>query len=114
MTGGMLVFQVLVSLGFVLLLFWAAAKFAGKSGMGGNIPGKLTVRARIGLSRSASVVIVRQGDKDLLLGVTDQNVTLLKETPAEDDPDDLSEQQTSLKDTAGSILEKLRERTARP
>ena len=42
------------------------------------------VAARLGVGRNAALVVVRVGERCLLLGVTEQNVTLLKEWEGEE------------------------------
>ena len=70
--------RIFFSLGVVLLLMWGLAKVARRplSGRGG---GALAVLARQSLSRNASVAVVRVGERAYVLGVTDQNVSLLAE-----------------------------------
>jgi len=74
--------RIFFSLAVVLLLMWGLAKVARRplSGRGG---GALSVLARQALTRGASVAVVRVGERAYVIGVTDQNVTLL----AEADPD---------------------------
>ena len=42
------------------------------------------VAARLGVGRNAALVVVRVGERCLLLGVTEQNITLLKEWEGEE------------------------------
>jgi len=74
--------RIFFSLAVVLLLMWGLAKVARRplSGRGG---GAVSVLARAPLTRGASVAVVRVAERAYVLGVTDQNVTLL----AEADPD---------------------------
>jgi flagellar protein FliO/FliZ len=74
--------RIFFSLAVVLLLMWGLARVARRplSGRGG---GALAVLARQPLTRGASVAVVRVGERAFVVGVTDQNVTLL----AEADPD---------------------------
>ncbi len=74
--------RIFFSLLVVLLLMWALAKVARRplAGRGGAA---LSVLARQPLSRGAAVAVVRVGERAYVVGVTDQNVTLL----AEADPD---------------------------
>jgi flagellar protein FliO/FliZ len=74
-----LVLRVGLSLLLVLGLMWGAARlvrrpFARRGG------GVLTVLARQQLSRGSAVAVLRVHDRALVLGVTDQQVTLLGET----------------------------------
>jgi flagellar protein FliO/FliZ len=112
----------------VLGLMWAAARvLRGKYGDRGA--GTLEVLARQQVGRSATVTVVRVGDRALVLGVTEQGVTLLGDpitdlgpfAPAVPSPDE-----KSLPLKAGSLdgsllspgtwrapLDALRERTVR-
>jgi flagellar protein FliO/FliZ len=74
--------RIFFSLAVVLLLMWGLARVARRplSGRGG---GALAVLARQPLTRGAAVAVVRVGERAYVVGVTDQNVTLL----AEADPD---------------------------
>jgi flagellar protein FliO/FliZ len=74
-----LVLRVGLSLLLVLGLMWGAARlvrrpFARRGG------GVLAVLARQQLSRGSAVTVLRVHDRALVLGVTDQQVTLLAET----------------------------------
>jgi flagellar protein FliO/FliZ len=74
-----LVLRVGLSLLVVLGLMWGAARlvrrpFARRGG------GVLAVLARQQLSRGSAVTVLRVHDRALVLGVTDQQVTLLAET----------------------------------
>jgi flagellar protein FliO/FliZ len=72
--------RIVFSLVVVLALMWALARLArGPLSRGGALGG-LTVVARQQLTRNAGVAVVRLADRGLLLGVTDQQVTLLGET----------------------------------
>lgn len=63
----------------VLGLMWLLARMARRP-LGGRNAGALAVLARQPLTRGASVAVVRVGTQAYVLGVTDQNVTLLAET----------------------------------
>ena len=126
-----LLLRVVVSLGVVLALMAGTGAVLRRSGLtgtasvgrrGGRRP--VEVMARHGLSRGASVAVIRLGARGLVLGVTDHQVTLLTEIdPAElDAPPD--EQDSGVAGPpapgigAGSLpwkvaLEQLRERTVR-
>ena len=130
-----LLVRVVVSLGVVLVVMWGAAAVLRRSGVtgtvgtgarGGRRKAPVEVLARHGLSRGASVTVVRLGGRGLVLGVTDQHVTLLTEIdPAElDAPPDANDAGSSAAGTAGPgigsgalpwkvALEQLRERTVR-
>ena len=57
---------------------WGLARLVRRP-LGGRGAGALAVLARQPLTRGASVAVVRVGERALVLGVTDQNVTLLAE-----------------------------------
>ena len=122
--------RVVVSLGVVLAVMAGAAAVLRRSGVTGTaLSGRrgsrrtppVQVIARHGLSRGASLTVVRLGGRALVLGVTEHQVSLLTEI----DPAELD----SLNDEAaagpagpgigpGSLpwkvaLEQLRERTVR-
>jgi flagellar protein FliO/FliZ len=127
-----LLIRVVVSLGVVLAIMAGAAAVlrrsgvVGTSGMGKrglrrrHIP--MEVIARHGLSRGSSIAVVRLGERALVLGVTEHQISLLKEV----DPAELEAPPDS-EDTAGPAgpgigagalpwkvaLEQLREKTVR-
>ena len=63
----------------VLGLMWLLARMARRP-LGGRNAGAVAVLARQPLTRGASVAVVRVGTQAYVLGVTEQNVTLLAET----------------------------------
>jgi flagellar protein FliO/FliZ len=71
------------SLFVVFLLMWGIAKVMRRplAGRGGDV---LSVVTRQQLTRGASVAIVKVAGRALILGVTDQQVTLLAEASMED------------------------------
>ncbi|HET6532054.1 MAG TPA: flagellar biosynthetic protein FliO [Actinoplanes sp.] len=77
-------FELVLRIGFSLLvvfgLMWALAKVARRPLSGHRRTGTLSVLNRQQLARGAAVTIVQVADKALILGVTDQQVTLLGET----------------------------------
>lgn len=89
-----LLVRVVVSLGVVLAVMAGAAAVLRRSGVAGTTGmGRRGLRrrhmpveviARHGLSRNSSVAVVRLGQRALVLGVTEQQVSLLTEIdPAE-------------------------------
>jgi flagellar protein FliO/FliZ len=135
-----LLVRVVVSLGVVLVVMWGAATVLRRSGVagtaatgrrGGKRTAPLEVIARRGLSRGASVMVVRLGGRALVLGVTEQNVSVLAEVdpaeldapgldPGADDHDAGSSDARTAGPGIGSgslpwkvALEQLRERTVR-
>ncbi len=85
-TAGLLL-RVVVALVSVLGLVWLFSRGMTRGRGRRLVPGMTEVLSRQVLSRAASVVVVRVGDKALVLGVTEQQVNVLGETdlPAEDD-----------------------------
>lgn len=75
--------ELVLRIGFSLLvvfgLMWLLAKLA-KRPLAGKAAGTLTVLTRTQVSRGASVAVVQVGDRALVVGVTDQQVSLLAET----------------------------------
>jgi flagellar protein FliO/FliZ len=73
------ILRVVVSLGVVLLLFWAVARVSQRRlGLGGA-RSPLRVLGRQALGRNASVAVVEVGDRVLVVGVADSGVRLLTE-----------------------------------
>jgi len=129
-----LLIRVVVSLGVVLAVMAGAAAVLRRSGVVGVAPaGRRGMRrrgaapveiiARHGLSRTSSLAVVRLGERALVLGVTEHQVTLLTEMdPAELDaspgPDENFVGPAGPGIGAGTlpwkvVLEELRERTVR-
>lgn len=128
-----LLVRVVVSLAVVLAVMAASAAVLRRSGVVGATPSgrrgvrrrsfPLEVIARHGLSRSSSLAVVRLGERALVLGVTEHQVTLLTEV----DPAELAappEVDDTVAEPAGPgigpgtlpwkvALEQLRERTVR-
>jgi flagellar protein FliO/FliZ len=77
------VLELIVRIGFSLLvvfgIMWVLAKVARKP-LAGRAGGALAVVGRQQLTRGASVAVVRVADRTLIVGVTEQHVTLLGET----------------------------------
>jgi flagellar protein FliO/FliZ len=77
-------FELILRIGFSLLvvfgLMWGLARMAKRGTGGSRHEGTLTVLNRQQLSRGAAVTVVQVADKALILGVTDQQVSLLGET----------------------------------
>ena len=71
----------------VIVLAWLFTKYvAGRSGTLGMSVGseRFKVLSRLSLGREQSAVLVKAGEKYLLLGVTASQVTVLKELTAEE------------------------------
>jgi flagellar biosynthetic protein FliO len=81
--------RTLLALAVVLFLVWAMSRLARRGQGGGGFSKRpaapegtrLEVLGRKSLSRTASVVIVRAGGRDLVVGVTPQSVSLISEIP---------------------------------
>jgi flagellar protein FliO/FliZ len=74
-----LTLRIAFSLLVVLGLMWLLAKVIRRP-LAGRAQGVLAVLGRQQLSRNAHVAVLKVGDRALVLGVTDQQVTLLAET----------------------------------
>jgi flagellar protein FliO/FliZ len=76
------VLELVLRIGFSLLvifgLMWGLARLARRP-LAGRSGAALSVVARQQLGRTASVAVVRVGDRALVLGVTDSQVNLLAE-----------------------------------
>jgi flagellar protein FliO/FliZ len=90
----LLLLRVAVSLGVVIGLMWLAATTLRRTGMGNGMgmggtglrrrSSPIEVVARQGVGRRASVALVRTAGRGLVLGVTDNQITVLAETEPED------------------------------
>jgi flagellar protein FliO/FliZ len=87
-----LVPRLFISMAVVIGLMWLAARVMKNRQFDGKAISKkvksskpapvVEVVARQGLSKGASITIVRVGGKELVLGVTDSNISLLAESGA--------------------------------
>ncbi len=73
-----LLLQMVVALGVVLAVMWLAARLLRSVGPAGN-EALLELVARQQVGRTASVAVVRVADQALVVGVTDDQVSLLAE-----------------------------------
>jgi flagellar protein FliO/FliZ len=77
-----MIIRLILSLAFVAGVLWFAARLAKKRGLGqGN--GLIEVVARQRMGRASTVNVVRIGDVCLVVGATEEQVTLLAEVDAE-------------------------------
>nr|WP_296073789.1 flagellar biosynthetic protein FliO [uncultured Actinoplanes sp.] len=80
-------FELVLRIGFSLLvvmgLMWLMARIVRRP-LGGRGHGPLVVLNRQQLTRGAAVTVVRVADRAMILGVTDQQVSLLGEADVED------------------------------
>jgi len=76
----------LLILAVILGGFWMLRRFGPKLGLGPvSRGGHLRLLAQLGVGPRKSVVVVRFLNKDLVLGVTEQSITLLTEVPSDHD-----------------------------
>ena len=75
-----LVLRITFSLLVVFGLMWGLARVARRGGVGRRGSGHLSVLNRQSLSRGSSVAVVQVANRALILGVTDNQVSLLGET----------------------------------
>lgn len=79
--------RVIISLVVVVSLMLVFSSYLRRGGAFGAISrkrGTLEIVSRQGLSRNASITLVRAGSRALILGVTDHNITLLLDGDTED------------------------------
>ena len=77
-----MIIRLILSLGFIAVVLLWAARLAKKKGMGqGN--GLIEVVARQRMGRASTVNVVRIADVVLVVGATEEQVTLLAEVDAE-------------------------------
>lgn len=77
-----MIIRLILSLGFIAVVLLWAARLAKKKGLGqGN--GVIEVVARQRMGRASTVNVVRIGDVVLVVGATEENITLLAEVDSE-------------------------------
>jgi flagellar protein FliO/FliZ len=77
-----MIIRLILSLGFIAVVLLSAARLAKKKGLGqGN--GVIEVVARQRMGRSSTVNVVRIADVVLVIGATEENITLLAEVDSE-------------------------------
>ena len=77
-----MIIRLILSLGFIAVVLFYAARLAKKKGLGqGN--GLIEVISRQRLGRSSTVNVVRIADVVLVIGATEEQVTLLAEVDSE-------------------------------
>lgn len=77
-----MVIRLILSLAFVAGVLWFAARLAKKRGLGAG-GGLIEVVARQRMGRSSTVSVLRVADRVLVVGATEENITLLAEMDAE-------------------------------
>ena len=86
-----MIIRLILSLGFIAVVLFYAARLAKKKGLGqGN--GLIEVVSRQRLGRASSVNVVRIADIVLVIGATEEQVTLLAEVDSETVDSVLAEQ----------------------
>ncbi|MGY1820370.1 FliO/MopB family protein [Geodermatophilus sp. SYSU D00079] len=125
-----MIIRLVLSLAFIAGVLWFAARVAKKRGLGqGN--GLIEVVARQRMGRASSVNVVRIAGRVLVVGATEEQVTLLAEVDGETVEEAIAERQAlaarpataastgvlsgSVFDRAGwtAAVQQLRERTVR-
>ncbi len=121
----MLFVRLIMSLGVVIGLMWIAANvlrkrgIAGTAGRGGVRGPNLEMVARKPLGRNASIAVVRIGERSLVVGITEHQVTNLGEIDGAEIELDEDNTWTVSSGANGSgsawktMLEQMRNRTAR-
>lgn len=77
-----MIVRLLLSLAFVAGVLWFAARLAKKRGLGSS-GGLVEVVAHQRMGRASTVNVLRIGDRVLVVGATEQQVTLLAELDGE-------------------------------
>ncbi|KQS68399.1 flagellar biosynthetic protein FliO [Modestobacter sp. Leaf380] len=77
-----MVIRLVLTLAFVGGVLWFAARLAKKRGLGGG-NGLIEVVARQRMGRSSTVSVLRVADRVLVVGTTEEHVTLLAEMDGE-------------------------------
>lgn len=80
-SGGRVMIFLLLILALILLLAWLVHKtrvLGGLQGMSGG-PASLQIVATLSLGMKEKIAVVQAGDKQLVVGITAQQITLLKE-----------------------------------
>jgi flagellar protein FliO/FliZ len=74
-----LIIRLIFSLAFIAAVLWFAARVAKKRGIGGTGNGVIEVLARQRMGRASTLNVVRIADVTLVVGATEEQVTLLAE-----------------------------------
>ena len=88
-----LIIRLIFSLAFIAAVLWFAARVAKKRGIGGTGNGVIEVLARQRMGRASTVNVLRIGDTCLVVGATEEQVTLLAEVHPETVDDALRSKQ---------------------
>jgi flagellar protein FliO/FliZ len=96
-----MVVRLVLSLVFIGAVLWFAARFAQKRGLGqGN--GLIEVVARQRMGRASSVSVVRIADRVLVVGSTEEQVTLLAEVDGDVVEEAIAERRPATAQAAGT------------
>ncbi|MEV0896839.1 flagellar biosynthetic protein FliO [Actinoplanes sp. NPDC049802] len=101
-----LTLRVFLALLIVLMLMWLLAK-AVRRPYAGRRAGPLAVLNRQQLSRGSAVAVVRVADRALVLGITDQQVSLLGEADIDAFETEPEEHRDTLEVDTGGLTAKL-------
>jgi flagellar biosynthetic protein FliO len=119
--------RLIFSLAVVIGLMWVAANVVRKRGFSGANTRRgprgpnVDLVARRALGRNAAIAVVRVGERSMVIGITDHQVTNLGEVDLTDDDIDVNEGNTwtvssganGPASTWKTMLEQMRNRTAR-
>jgi flagellar biosynthetic protein FliO len=118
--------RLLLSLSIVIGLMWAAATVLRKRGFGGQMNRKsarsvqVEMLAKRNISRNTSIAVVRVGERSMVVGITDHQITKLddaevvEEIDLEDDTTGTVSQGPTSPATAWKMmLDQMRTRTVR-
>ena len=78
-----LIVRLIFSLAFIAAVLWFATRVAKKRGIGGTGNGVIEVIARQRMGRTSTVNVVRIADMTLVVGATEEQITLLAEVDGE-------------------------------
>ena len=88
-----MIVRLILSLAFVGGVLWFAARLARKKGLG-QVNGLIEVVSRQRMGRASTINVVRIADRVLVVGATEEQVTLLAEMDGEAIDEVLRERQT--------------------
>jgi flagellar protein FliO/FliZ len=89
-----MIVRLVLSLAFIAAVLWFAARVARKRGLGSS-GGLVEVVAHQRMGRASTVNVLRIGDRVLVVGATEQQVTLLAELDGETVEATLAERATT-------------------
>jgi flagellar protein FliO/FliZ len=96
-----MIIRLVLSLAFIAAVLWFAARVAQKRGLGqGN--GLIEVVARQRMGRASTVSVVRIADRVLVVGATEEQVTLLAEVDGDVVEEAMAERRPAVAQPAGA------------